>query len=138
MSYNFGYSRYKFTQSYPNNNLYPTDGSYTEKTYNYLHLISLTPTYYFIGGASSDFSVFGGAGPAFSWVRSSEFSNSGTIGKWYGINLNIIAGADYALGPGKIFASAAYTPRLFAISTKESKTYFVHWLSFNLGYKIGF
>ena len=138
-SYSFGYSGSKVKYDYkyvPGNPNAVSVGEVT--TNNYLHIGGLMANYYFIGGTSSTFSVFAGLGLSYNALRSTEFTRDNSLYTWKGLYLTSQVGADYLLGPGKIFASTGFSPRLALFGGSPDNEIFEYVFNAALGYKIGF
>lgn len=102
----------------------------------YIHSIELLGQYYFMKGDGLD--VFAGVAPAFNIIRSAMPDKDYNFNRWYGIYLGILAGANYDLGPGKVFATLSTSQRVLDFKKFESRYFFQNFTQLNIGYKIGF
>lgn len=144
-TYNFSLSSvevWKNYKTFPTSNQ-PEVGKYTANNYN--HYVDINGKYYVYGSSEENLGVFAGLGVAYSVSRSTEYGPvtsineaKNSLGVWKGIYLPITAGVDYQLGPGKVFGSFSFAPRLFKIGSSPDSDLFDYLVITNIGYKIGF
>lgn len=122
-----------------------------EKAYNNNHYVNLGARYYILGGVSdsSPFGVYAGLGLGFGVFRSTEFpnpsasheiasANTTPLQIWRAFYLPISVGADYSVGPGKVFIQLMGAPKLFNVGNSPDKEAYEALYQANIGYKFGF